>query len=289
MRRRRATSPARRTTIPSPAPRPAAARARRSARPSGSAGSRRADGESIPGAAHGPDEPVMPGRRQRFAQPADVDVDGSFLDVDVAAPNAVEELRTAVDAIRMAHEELEQTVLRGAERDLGAAGADLMARGVELQRAGADDFAIRGFEPAQSRPDPRQQLARRERLHDVIVGAAVETRDAIVLLAARRQHDDGDLLRLGIALELPRELEAADVGQHPVHQDEVGALVGDRSARLARVGCRRNGVPGSAEIETHHLADRALVLDYEDSPLGHRQLLSQSECDHWIAAILQSG
>ncbi len=117
-----------------------------------------------------------------------------------------------------------------------AADADLMARGVELQRADVHDLAFGDLEPAQRGANPRQQLALRERLDDVVVGTAVEPRDAVVFLAARRQHDDRESRLVSrIALQLARELEPADVGQHPVHQHEIGSPIGDRGARLARV------------------------------------------------------
>ena len=42
---------------------------------------------------------------------------------------------------------------------------------------------------AQYRIDARQQLARRERLGDVVVGATIEARHLVALRGARRQHD----------------------------------------------------------------------------------------------------
>ena len=48
----------------------------------------------------------------------------------------------------------------------------------------------RGLAAAQHGLDPRRQLARRERLHDVVVGADLEPGDAVGLLVARGQHQD---------------------------------------------------------------------------------------------------
>ena len=101
-----------------------------------------------------------------------------------------------------------------------------------------DDLAFRDRRAAQRRADAREQLALRERLHDVVVGAAVEPGDAIVLLARAVSMMTGISLRLRVALQLPRELEPADVRQHPVHEHEIGVAVGDRGARLARVAAR---------------------------------------------------
>ncbi len=47
-------------------------------------------------------------------------VNGALFDVDVGAPDAVEELRTTVDALGMGHEEMQQTILRRPEPDFCA-------------------------------------------------------------------------------------------------------------------------------------------------------------------------
>src|SRR5205085_1727246 len=52
----------------------------------------RARGEAVPGATHGLNESIVPELLERLAQAADVHVDGTLLDVDVSAPDAVEEL-----------------------------------------------------------------------------------------------------------------------------------------------------------------------------------------------------
>ncbi len=51
-----------------------------------------------------------------------------------------------------------------------------------------DDCAGRAGLPAQQRPHAGQQLAQRERLHEVVVGAVVEPGDAVLDTAPRREH-----------------------------------------------------------------------------------------------------
>ena len=75
--------------------------------------------------------------------------------------------------------------------------------------------------PPRDGPDAGGQLAHAERLGDVVVGAELEAQDAVELVAARRQHDDGDL-RAG--LHLAEDVAAVDVGQAEVEQHDVGRL-----------------------------------------------------------------
>ena len=69
------------------------------------------------------------------------------------------------------------TASRGSSRTLADA--------TRLVRAGPVELAS-----PQDRPDPRHELARAERLDDVVVGAELEADDAVGLLAAGGEHDD---------------------------------------------------------------------------------------------------
>ena len=98
-----------------------------------------------------------------------------------------------------------------------------MARGVEVETAEPHDVVRDlGRAAAQDGLDARVQLAGRERLRDVVVGAGLEAGQLVLLFRAGRQHDDRDLLRPAVGPEAARELDAGDAGQHPVEQDEIG-------------------------------------------------------------------
>ena len=116
----------------------------------------------------------------------------------------------------------------------------------------------------QHRVDARQQLARRERLGDVVIGAAVETHDLVLLFSARGQHDDRHFLGLLVALQRARQLEAAHVRQHPVDQHQIGALIGNAGARRAHIGRFAHFEAAAAQSECNHFADRPLVFDDQD-------------------------
>src|SRR6186713_747260 len=72
--------------------------------------------EPVAGTAHGLDQAVVAEFFQRLAQPTDVYVDGALFDVDVAAPDAIQQLLARVHALGMRHEESEHAVLGGTQR-----------------------------------------------------------------------------------------------------------------------------------------------------------------------------
>ena len=97
-------------------------------------------------------------------------------------------------------------------------------------RAGRDALAM----PAQHRVDARDELARIERLGQVVVGAHLEADDAVDVLALGRQHDD----RHGLAgaAQAPADGQPVLAGQHQVEHDQVRRVALQLLVELARVG-----------------------------------------------------
>ena len=108
------------------------------------------------------------------------------------------------------------------------------ARVSSSQRTDANDRRReRTLAAADDRAQPRQQLAEVERLGQVVVGAAVEARDARVDRVARRQHQHRH--RRAFAPDLPADGQTILQRQHDVEDDRV--VVGDR--RLVDGAARR--------------------------------------------------
>src|SRR5206468_3255063 len=128
--------------------------------------------QRISRAADGADRVLRAGSVEQLAQAADVDVDGTLVDVDVAAPHAVEQLLAAEHTPGMLEKKLQQTIFGGAEVDgtAGARHAALLA--VELDVAAGEQVGEPfGAGAAQKPLHPRQQFRDRKRLDDIIVGA----------------------------------------------------------------------------------------------------------------------
>src|SRR6476619_5688627 len=78
--------------------------------------------QRVAGAADGADRILLAAGVEQLAQAADMDVDGALVDIDVAAPDAVEQLFARKHAAGTFHQELEQPVFSWTEID-GATGA----------------------------------------------------------------------------------------------------------------------------------------------------------------------
>ena len=178
------------------------------------------------------------------------------------APDAVHQLVAREDLARVRGEEPEQVeLLRGELQQLarrvgprGVAGVDH-----ERRRTRAAPRSRLGRRAAQHRLDARGELARRERLRHVVVGAELEPDDPVGLLAAGRQQDHGQVRR--------RPDPAAE-------REPVGCRAASRrgrrgSAPRVSISCarpspslgRQRPEPVPLEIAHDDVADDRLVVD----------------------------
>ena len=79
--------------------------------------------------------------------------------------------------------------------------------------------AWRSSAPQQG-ADSQRELLEREGLGHVVVAAADEACHAIILGIARGEEDDRDEIPIGA--QPAADLEAVDVGQHHVEDDDIG-------------------------------------------------------------------
>ena len=129
------------------------------------------------------------------------------------------------DLARVLDHRGEQPVLDRRQVDLLPADEDPALARVDLEVADGKDGLARLADGALGVPEghakPGEQLADAERLGDVVVGAGVERRDLVGLLAARREHDDRH--RRPFA-QPPDHLEPVEVGQAEVQDDRRRAV-----------------------------------------------------------------
>ena len=156
-----------------------------------------------------------------------------------------------------------------------------MPDSVQPERPGLDELdAVRAFlgEPKQVF-DPQHQLARAERLGHVVVRPQFEPLDAILLGGAGGEHEDGDVARLGVALEQAANLEPVDSRQHQVENQQAGQILAGHLEGLVAGVRHVHPVGLLLEMVNDQLEDVRFVIDHQDSDVvfsGHE--LTRSRC-----------
>ena len=119
-----------------------------------------------------------------------------------------------------------------------------------------------GVDAAQQRAQPRVELAQRERLDEVVVGAGVEAVDAVVDRVARGEHQHRRAVARGA--QPPADLEAVDARHHDVEHDRVDDALGERVERLLAVLGELHVVALERERALQRGAHARLVVDHQD-------------------------
>ena len=129
-----------------------------------------------------------------------------------------------------------------------------------------DDRAGAAHAAADEHARARLQFLEREGLHQVIVGAQVETFDPVLQRGARRENQHRDA-RLPPP-QPPQDVDPVDVRESEVENDEIVWLGGERALRVFTDPDRVDGISLPGEETGEALGERAVVLDNEQSH-GH--------------------
>ena len=177
-------------------------------------------------------------------------------------------------------EDLELDV--GGRHDVAVARHGALARvdaqAADLDRALVVGVGARHARAPQRRLHARAELAHRERLGDVVVGAELEPEDLVDLLGLGGEHDDRHGLALGA--QAPADLQAVHARQHHVQHDEIEDLLVEARERLAAVGGLHDFVAVALQREGEQRLDRLLVVDEQDARGAVCHDLSNAE-DSW--------
>ena len=119
-------------------------------------------------------------------------------------------------------------------------------------------FRLAEFGAAQQRLDASLQLARAERLGDVVVGAEFEADHPVCLIGGRGQHYDG---YLGVATDLLAQGKAVVAGHHDIENNQVRAVQGELLAHLVAFRRRQYLETGPGQVFIEQLADLLVVVD----------------------------
>ncbi len=180
---------------------------------------RAASAQPVAGASHGLDRFGAERAVHLLAQVADVDIDDVRAVLVLVVPRVLEQLEAGEHLPGRRMNDLEQRELLGRQRDLGVAAPYLPSRRVEaevthLEQRGPLDRAAAG-----QRSQAGKELGERERLQQVVVGAAVEPSHPVGHGVPRgeHQHRRPD----PVLAQPPARLEPVDPREHDVEHDRV--------------------------------------------------------------------
>ena len=188
-------------------------------------------------------------------------VHGAVVAVKVEPPHFVEQFFAAErDAVVLCHVE-EQFVFLGREVDAHAVHIDVPARHVDLQPLEFEDVPPGGTVcrrlAAHDGAHARGDFLGRKGLGHIVVHADLEPEEFVILLPARRKHDDGHILGLADLLDGGKAVEA---GHHDVHQHDVVIVFAALFDRLHAVRRFVRLVALEFDVFLQNVADHLLVV-----------------------------
>ena len=164
----------------------------------------------------------------------------------------------------MRSQEIEQAKFQSAHRQGFAVARHAKGCRIELQRAARDRlFAVRRgwLHSAEQRAHASLQLARAERLGDVIVRAEFEAQHAVGFFSARAQDQDRQAIEFLVPADFLAHFEAGQLGEHQIENQKIGS--GFAQLRQARgTVAHRDDVEAIArKIVLHQFDDIPIVFD----------------------------
>src|SRR5262249_51636287 len=115
--------------------------------------------------------------------------------------------------------------------------------------------------PPQQGTHATAELADRERLRDVVVGAQLQAEHLVELVVASGEHDDR---HSALGTQTAADLEPVDPRQHHIEHDEVEGLLVEPTQGLLAVARLDNAVAVALQGIGEQRLDRVLVVDEED-------------------------
>lgn len=190
----------------------------------------------------------------------------------------VHQLFAREDAPGPRAQHLEQLVLHGGQAQVVPGDGGAPGGVVQLQAMG--QVVGRGLHRVRAAPQhrlhARHHLARAEGLADVVVGPEFEPEQAVDLLHARRDHDDGwRLFARRAGAQGLADVQPALAGQHQVQQHQVHRVVFQPVLHLVAAREVVRVEAGLLQVVQQHAGDLVFVLDDEDAA-GHHAALSHA-------------
>ena len=198
-----------------------------------------------------------------------MNINGPGIDIDIAAPDPVEQLLAAPDAARLFHERGQQPEFGRPQFQLRRATADPV--GFTVQRDIFEGQHLphgRGTHPAQLGPDAGQKFADRIGFDHVIVGSGFQPTHPVHFFGFGRDHDDRNGAGFGPGFQLAAHFDPRHCRQHPVEHDHIRQFFFNQKQGFFAIDGSGNTVAFGLQIILQNLTLRRLVFDNEDKGLA---------------------
>lgn len=206
-------------------------------------------------------------RGEFLLESSDMDVDRPRRSIVIVSPDSIEEDVSCEDSAGIAQEMLEQAELFCCEWDLDLFHGDFMSREIhhEIAVAKLGRAVVRLlFKPSKEGLDAGNQGLGAKWFGDVVVGSQFQTDDGVRFLGLSGQHDDGEHRGCRSRSKAFADLEAVDLRQHQVEDDQIRLLLlGLPEAFHTSLG--RDGLKAFfLQIELDQLENVVLIFNDED-------------------------
>ena len=115
---------------------------------------------------------------------------------------------------------------------------------------------------AQDHVDARDELARAERLCDVVIATDLQPEHAVDFVVAGGEEEDRNIGRFA---DFPADVEAVEFRHADIEHDEIGPIAGEAGQRLLAVARLEHGHAGFFERDADDLADMKVIVDDKDT------------------------
>ena len=143
---------------------------------------------------------------------------------------------------------------------------------LDLRHAAACRLA--SLRPLPLRFDARQQILRRKRLHEVIVGAGGDAFEGGRFAGSRREQDDRNTARERIGAQRRHQFEAVHLRHHHVGDDHIGPAIAGSGQRGHAV-CHGLDLPALSEQPADVVAHVGVVVGKQNASLLRLRLFDR--------------
>ncbi len=189
----------------------------------------------------------------------DVAVDGAVADDAFVGIYLVHKLLSPVNASGIGDQEMQQLELNGSEFQIMAVECGAIPMFIENEPLGLDRLPV--ARPAQDSLNPCNHLTGTEGLADVIIGAELESKQAVDFLDSRRHHN---YRYAGKCADVLADLHAVAPRQHQVEKDKVGLVLPDPGYNFSAVSEDKRFESGRFQVVAQQTRKLRLVFNNED-------------------------